>query len=112
MFFEQQVVGWGLDEKGMTANKLKMVKMPVVSQDTCIKSQVDFFSRFTHEATFCAGFRNGIFYYYYYYYYYNLLQLSFHLVAVVLTLVQTKQIRKSIHKRNKTKTQYKQYKTQ
>ena len=29
--------------------------------------------------------------YYYYYCYYYLLQLSFHLVAVVLTLVQTKQ---------------------
>jgi hypothetical protein len=29
-------------------------------------------------------------YYYYYYYYYYLLQLSFHLVAVVLTLVTSK----------------------
>jgi hypothetical protein len=33
-------------------------------------------------------------------------------VAVVLTPVQTKQIRINIHKRNNTKTQYKQYKTQ
>jgi len=34
-------------------------------------------------------------------------------VAVVLTLVQTKQIRINIHKRNNPKkTQYKQYKTQ
>ena len=33
-------------------------------------------------------------------------------MAVVLTLVQTKQIRINIHKRNNTKTQYKQYKTQ
>ena len=32
-----------------------------------------------------------------------LLQLSFHPVAVVLTLVQTKQIRINIHKRNNTK---------
>jgi len=32
-------------------------------------------------------------------------------VAVVLTLVQTKQIRINIQKRNSTKTQYKQYKT-
>jgi hypothetical protein len=31
-------------------------------------------------------------------------------VAVVLTLVQTKQIRINIHKRNNTKAQYKQYK--
>jgi hypothetical protein len=33
-------------------------------------------------------------------------------LGVVLTLVQTKQIRINIHKRNNTKTQYKQYKTQ
>jgi len=41
-----------------------------------------------------------------YYYYYQLLQLIFHSVTVVLTLVQTKQIRINIHKRNDTKTQY------
>jgi len=34
-----------------------------------------------------------------------LLQLSCHSVAVVLTLVQTKQIRINIHKRNHTKSQ-------
>ena len=32
----------------------------------------------------------------------------FHSVAVVLTLVQTKQIRINAHKRNNTKTKYKQ----
>jgi hypothetical protein len=41
-----------------------------------------------------------------------LFHLSFHSVAVVLTEVQTKQIRITIHKRSNTKTQYKQYKTQ
>jgi len=41
-----------------------------------------------------------------------LLQLSFRSVAVVLTIVQKKQIRIYIHKRNNTKTQYKQYKTE
>ena len=46
------------------------------------------------------------------YYCYYLLKLSVHSVAVVLTLVQTNQIRIYIHKRNNTKTQYKQYKTQ
>jgi len=63
--------------------------------------------------------RNLYYYYYYYYYYYlltylliYLLQLSCHSVAVVLTLVQTKQIRINILKRNNTKTQYKQHKTQ
>ena len=33
-------------------------------------------------------------------------------MAVVLTLVQTKQIRINIHKQNNKKTQYKEYKTQ
>ena len=46
------------------------------------------------------------------FYYYYLLQLSCHSVAVVSTIVQTKQIRINIHKRNNTKTQYKQHKTQ
>jgi len=55
------VVGWGLDELGKIANELKMVKMPVVSQDNCTKSDINFFSIYTHETTFCAGFRNGIF---------------------------------------------------
>jgi hypothetical protein len=53
-----------------------------------------------------------IYYYYYYYYYYYLPQLSFHSVTIVLTLVQTKQIRIYTHKRNNAKTQYKQYTTQ
>jgi hypothetical protein len=50
-----------------------------------------------------------IYYYYYYYYYYYccyyyyLLQLSFHSVAVVLTLEKAKQIRINIHKGNNTK---------
>ena len=37
------------------------------------------------------------------YYYYYKMQLSCHSVAAVLTLVQTKQIRINIHKRNNTK---------
>jgi len=61
LFSEQQVVGWGVDEFGKIAEELKMVKMPVVSQDICTKSDIKFFSLYTHETTFCAGFRNGIF---------------------------------------------------
>ena len=37
------------------------------------------------------------------------MQSSFHSVGVVLTLVQTKQIRINIHKRNNTNTQYIQF---
>jgi len=50
-------------------------------------------------------------YYYYYYYYYYLLQLSFHSVAAVLTLVTNKN-KYTYGKPNNTKTEYKQYKTQ
>ena len=39
-----------------------------------------------------------------------LLQLIFRSVAVVLTLIQTKQIKINTHKQNNTKKQYKQYK--
>jgi len=61
LFSEQQVVGWGLDEFGKIADKLKVVMMPVVSQDTCIKNDIIFFTKYTHKTTFCAGFRNGMF---------------------------------------------------
>jgi hypothetical protein len=44
------------------------------------------------------------------YYYYYLPQLCFLSVVIVLTVVQTKQIRINIHKRKNTKTYYEQYK--
>ena len=53
------MVGWGLDENSRTAEVLKMVKMPIVDQQTCLWSNPDFFSRFTSPTTFCAGFKNG-----------------------------------------------------
>jgi len=46
--------------------------------------------------------KERIFLFLLYYYYYSSLELSFHSVAVVLTLVQTKQII-NIHKRDNTK---------
>ena len=59
-------------------------------------------------------------YYYYYYYYYlltylltYLLQFSFHSVAAVLTLVQTKQIiyiKETIQKHNTNNTKHSKYK--
>eukprot|EP00102_Acyrthosiphon_pisum_P007886 XP_003243712.1 PREDICTED: CUB and peptidase domain-containing protein 1-like [Acyrthosiphon pisum] len=36
-----------------------MAKMPVVSQQTCLWSYPQFYSEFTSDKTFCAGFRNG-----------------------------------------------------
>lgn len=53
------VVGWGFDETGKVTEQLTKAHMPVVSQETCIYSFPDFYSRFTNSNTFCAGFING-----------------------------------------------------
>ncbi|KAJ9576185.1 hypothetical protein L9F63_006918 [Diploptera punctata] len=56
---EGTVPGWGLDETGQISEDLMMTKMPVVSQQTCLWSNKDFFPSFTSNTTFCAGYRNG-----------------------------------------------------
>uniref|UniRef100_A0AAR5PRL4 Peptidase S1 domain-containing protein n=1 Tax=Dendroctonus ponderosae TaxID=77166 RepID=A0AAR5PRL4_DENPD len=53
------VVGWGFDESGKITEQLTKANMPIVSQETCIYSFPDFYSRFTSNTTFCAGFKNG-----------------------------------------------------
>lgn len=53
------VVGWGFDETGKVTEQLTKAHMPVVSQETCIYSFPDFYSRFTSSNTFCAGYING-----------------------------------------------------
>ncbi|VEN42173.1 unnamed protein product [Callosobruchus maculatus] len=56
---EGTVVGWGFDQNKKLSNKLMQAQMPVVSSVTCIYSNREFFSQFTFENNFCAGFRNG-----------------------------------------------------
>ncbi|CAG9831444.1 unnamed protein product [Diabrotica balteata] len=53
------VVGWGFDESGRVTEQLTKAHMPVVSQETCIYSFPEFYSRFTSDHTYCAGFNNG-----------------------------------------------------
>ncbi|KAJ2940313.1 hypothetical protein O0L34_g11897 [Tuta absoluta] len=53
------VVGWGFDDTGVATEELTLVEMPVVDQETCIRSYSEFFARFTSEYTFCAGYRDG-----------------------------------------------------
>lgn len=59
LFHSGTVAGWGFDENGRVTEELTKANMPVVSQETCIYSFPDFYSRFTSEYTFCAGFKNG-----------------------------------------------------
>ncbi|CAK1541815.1 unnamed protein product [Leptosia nina] len=53
------VVGWGFDDTGVATEELTLVEMPVVDHLTCIRSYSEFFSRFTSDDTYCAGFRDG-----------------------------------------------------
>lgn len=53
------MVGWGFDESGRVAEELSKAEMPIVSRDTCILSFPEFYSAFTSEETYCAGFHNG-----------------------------------------------------
>ncbi|KAK7861958.1 hypothetical protein R5R35_006327 [Gryllus longicercus] len=52
------VGGWGRHEGGALSDTLRIARMPVVSQETCLRSD-KFFFEYTSENTFCAGFRNG-----------------------------------------------------
>ncbi|XP_034236705.1 proclotting enzyme-like [Thrips palmi] len=52
------VPGWGKDDSGAISNEIRVANMPVVSQETCLRSNV-FYLSFTSNTTFCAGFRNG-----------------------------------------------------
>lgn len=54
-----QVPGWGYNEYGVISEELSYAHMPIVSFQTCILSNPEFFSRVTSNTTFCAGFDNG-----------------------------------------------------
>uniref|UniRef100_A0A1B0CJT0 Peptidase S1 domain-containing protein n=2 Tax=Lutzomyia longipalpis TaxID=7200 RepID=A0A1B0CJT0_LUTLO len=54
-----KVPGFGYNEYGIVDDKLSYVNMPVVTHETCIWSNRDFFSRITSNVTYCAGFKNG-----------------------------------------------------
>ncbi|XP_066153845.1 chymotrypsin-C-like [Euwallacea fornicatus] len=53
------VAGWGFDETGKVTEQLTKAHMPIVSQETCLFSYPDFYSRFTSSTTMCAGYQNG-----------------------------------------------------
>nr|CAD7414853.1 unnamed protein product [Timema poppensis] len=56
---QPSVIGWGYDEFGQVTEELMMATMPIVSQQTCLWSYPQFFSHFTSNKTYCAGFREG-----------------------------------------------------
>ncbi|XP_050308708.1 serine protease gd-like [Anthonomus grandis grandis] len=52
------VVGWGFDQTGQLSKNLMQSELPIVSTKTCLFSNRNFFSQFTSDKNFCAGFRN------------------------------------------------------
>lgn len=53
------IPGWGYNENGLVSEDLTFIRMPIVTHETCIWSNRDFFSKVTSDKSFCAGFRNG-----------------------------------------------------
>ncbi|KAJ0173271.1 hypothetical protein K1T71_011447 [Dendrolimus kikuchii] len=53
------VVGWGFDETGVSTEELNLAEMPVIDTNTCLRSNGEFFIRFTSDYTYCAGYRDG-----------------------------------------------------
>lgn len=53
------VVGWGWNERGELSDQLVKTGMPIVDTLTCIRSNPEFFAKFTNDYNFCGGFRNG-----------------------------------------------------
>ncbi|XP_045454978.1 chymotrypsin-like elastase family member 2A [Melitaea cinxia] len=53
------VVGWGLNSSDVFTYRLKHVKMPMVSETTCVYSNEAYADIVVDDSKFCAGFRNG-----------------------------------------------------
>ncbi|KAK5638497.1 hypothetical protein RI129_012792 [Pyrocoelia pectoralis] len=54
-----EVVGWGYDQYGKITDRLMQITMPVVTQGMCIQSNPLFYSHYTTDMTYCAGYKNG-----------------------------------------------------
>lgn len=52
-------VGWGLNEQDQLNKALHLVRMPVVNDKECLRSDSAFYADYLAGKAFCAGFRNG-----------------------------------------------------
>ncbi|XP_075984000.1 uncharacterized protein LOC142981779 [Anticarsia gemmatalis] len=50
------VVGWGFEVTGTAKEELSLLEMPVVDQETCLNSYIEFYEKFTSDYTYCAGY--------------------------------------------------------
>lgn len=49
------VIGWGFTEEGNLSDVMKSAVIPIVEDIVCYQSNTNFYSRFVHNKTFCAG---------------------------------------------------------
>ena len=62
MYKMLQVAGWGVNENDTFSDKLYMVQLPVIPDQTCIDDQSRDFKKYVTYTTFCAGYNNGKYY--------------------------------------------------
>ncbi|CAG5030785.1 unnamed protein product [Parnassius apollo] len=53
------VIGWGFDQTDELSSQLRQATMPIISENTCYKSNPLFYSNVLTENKFCAGLKNG-----------------------------------------------------
>ncbi|XP_053620162.1 chymotrypsin-C-like [Plodia interpunctella] len=53
------VVGWGLNHTEKLSSELHQVSLPKIGEQTCLKSNPNFFGRVLNYRKFCAGYTNG-----------------------------------------------------
>ncbi|XP_034939664.1 uncharacterized protein [Chelonus insularis] len=52
------VIGWGHENNKQNTRELRMTKVPIISQEACLRSNIGFFYS-TSSKTFCAGNKDG-----------------------------------------------------
>lgn len=53
------IVGMGINENDTNSQHIRMVKLPVVSNEDCVKKEPRDFQKYVTFTTFCAGWGNG-----------------------------------------------------
>lgn len=53
------IVGLGISENDTNSDAIRMVRLPIVSNEECVKRQPKDFQKFVTFTTFCAGWGNG-----------------------------------------------------
>lgn len=53
------IVGMGITENDTTSEEIRMIRLPIVANEECVKKQPKDFQKYVTFTTFCAGWGNG-----------------------------------------------------